>query len=105
MNDKSERKLDTSEGEPNALPALAFVVTIVGLCVVVAYAFLSPTYLGPILAALCGVCMMGFGALLGAHSRGEPGSTPAAFAVMLAGVTFVCIGGAAALIHVLRTAL
>ncbi|ODP34993.1 hypothetical protein A9762_11535 [Pandoraea sp. ISTKB] len=113
MNGKSETRDDTSENDPSALSAIAyvpgvyaaaskFVVAIVLLCVVVAYAFLSATYLGPILAALCGVCIMSFGAAFGARSRGEPGGTPAAFAVILAGATFVCIGGATALIHVLR---
>lgn len=99
----SEPSDDASENEPGALPALAFVVGIIVLCGVVAYSFLSASYLGPILAALCGVCITGIGAAFGARSRGEPGTTPAAFAVMLAGLTFVCIGGATALIHFLRT--
>lgn len=103
MRSKLKPSIDRSQSEPGAFSALAFLAALLGMCGVFAYAFLSTSYLGPILAAVCGVAIMISGAVFGARGRGEPGTTPAAVSIMLAGMALMFVGGATALIHLLRT--
>lgn len=89
--------------EPGILSAAGFLAVVFVFMAVVAYAFVSASYVGPVLAFICGVAVIALGVRLGHMGEGEPGNNAARTAIILVGIFLLLVGGAAALAHALRS--
>jgi hypothetical protein len=96
-----KRVLNSGSALLELLTGVGLISVFVGFCSVVVYAFVSSSYLGPILAAVAGVVVIVIGITIGMVGKNAGGSNATCGMFLVFGVFMVSTGGAGTLAHVL----
>ena len=88
--------------EPGLLSAAVFLAVVFAFMAVVAYAFVSASYVGPILSVVSGVGVIVLGVRLGKVGEGEPGNNAARTSIIVVGIFLILVGGGGAIARVVH---
>lgn len=101
MNNSQKEITSEKIGIRWILRAVSFSALLLVGCVVIAYTFISSTYLGPILAAVFGVGAIFFGAMFGKRINRQQGDNSRTVSVMMMGALLLLISSIGTFTHVM----